>query len=298
MKHAVVLIMLLSIAISDATAAPAPVQFAAPGVDAVMDLHGDPNDADLVVFAGGNEWFALPAVIAAFQRLHPEVRSVFYETLPPGILAEQMHAGALQMDELTIRVQPDVFMSGKKRMEAEVRDGMVGAPVTFASNVLGIMVRSGNPKHLKGLSDLGRPDVRVAMPNPKTEGIARQIRLAYRKAGGEKLDDTIMDTKVRNGTTILTTIHHRETPMWIEEGKVDAGPVWVSEALYQERIHSGIDAIRIPEENNVTALYLAAVVKRAAHVRAAHAFTSFLMSPQAQAIYRSYGFRPATSREE
>lgn len=298
MKHAIVLMTLLCIAISGASAAPAPVRFAVPGADVVMDLHGDPQDADLVVFVGGNEWFALPAVMAAFQRLHPEVRHVFYETLPPGILAAQMRAGALQMDALTIRVQPDVFMSGKKRMEAEVRGGMVDAPVTFASNELGIMVRSGNPKHLKGLPDLGRPDVRVAMPNPKTEGIARLIQLAYRKTGGEKLDDAIMVTKVRKGTTILTSIHHRETPMWIEEGKVDAGPVWVSEALYQERIHSGIAAIRIPEQDNVTALYLAAVVKRAAHVRAAHAFTSFLMSPQAQAIYRSYGFRPATSREE
>ncbi len=298
MKQPILLMMLLCIAVSAAAAAPAPVRFDVPSVDVDMDLHGDPSGADLVIFAGGNEWFALPAVIAAFQRAHPEVRHVFYETLPPGVLAAEMRAGAVQVGELTIRVQPDVFIAGKRRMEAAERGGMVDAPVTFASNVLGIMVKSGNPKHVKTLSDLGRADIRVAMPNPKTEGIARQIELAYRKAGGDRLDRTIMQTKLRNGTTVLTSIHHRETPMWIGAGKVDAGPVWMSEALYQERIHSGIAAIGIPASDNVAGLYLAAVVRHAPHESAARAYTTFLLSPQAQAIYRSYGFRPPTPKEE
>src|SRR5690348_15695068 len=123
MQRAPMLMMLLCIATLGASAPPAPVRFAVPRVDIAMDLHGNPARAQLVIFAGGNEWFALPAVIAAFQRSHPEVRRVFYETLPPGVLAQQMHAGELQMGELRIDVQPDVFMSGKRRMEAEVHDG-------------------------------------------------------------------------------------------------------------------------------------------------------------------------------
>ena len=296
MKRSIVLAMLFCAVFG--AAPPTPVPFEVPSVDDAMDIHGDPVHADLVIFSGGNEWFALPGLLAAFHREHPEIRHVFYETLPPGVLAEQMHAGALRVGDLILRLQPDIFISGKKRMEAERRIGMVEAPVVFATNVLGIMVKSGNPKHVKGLSDLGRADVRVAMPDPRTEGIARQIQIAYRKAGGDRLQETIMQRKVRDGTTMLTTIHHRQTPMWILDGKADAGPVWLTEALYQERIDSGIQAVHIPENDNVSALYLAAVVKRAAHVRAATLFTSFLTSPQAQAIYRSYGFRPATPREE
>lgn len=281
-----------------ATPIPTPVSFSAPCVDDAMDLHGDPVHADLVVFAGGNEWFALPAIVAAFQLRHPEVRHIYYETLPPGVLAEQIHAGALRVGELTIRVSPDVFIAGKRRMDAEQKLGVVGVPVLFASNDLAIMVRAGNPKHVRTLADLGRPDVRVAMPNPKTEGIARQIEIAYKKAGGDALEQTIMGAKVRNGTTLLTSIHHRQTPMWILAGKADAGPVWSSEALYQQRIHSGIVAISIPDKQNVVGLYLAAVVKGAPHAGAAKAFTAFLKGPQAQAIYRSYGFRPAVTTEE
>ncbi len=256
----------------------------------MMDFHGNPAGADLVVFAGGNEWFALPSVFAAFQRAHPEVRSIYYETLPPGVLAEQMHAGAIRVGGLTLTVKPDVYISGKKRMQKEQRAGAVERAVLFASNDLAIIVRKGNPKSIHSLLDLGRADVRVAMPNPKTEGIARQIELAYKKAGGDRLVRTIMVAKVRNGTTILTSIHHRETPAWVAQGKVDAGPVWISEALYQQRVRSAITVIRIAQRVNVTGLYLAAIVKHAPHRQAAHAFTSFLTSPQAQAIYRSYGF--------
>ncbi|MBQ8284667.1 MAG: substrate-binding domain-containing protein, partial [Thermoguttaceae bacterium] len=36
-----------------------------------------------------------------------------------------------------------------------------------------IVVRKGNPKHIRGWDDLTRPDVEVVTPNPKTSGGAR-----------------------------------------------------------------------------------------------------------------------------
>ncbi len=279
-------------------AVPAPVDGTVPCVDQLMDIHGDPVGADLVIFAGGNQWFVMPALLAAFQKAHPEVKHVFYETLPPGLLAEQIQRGGLRIGEMTIGLHADVYLSGKKRMDAMRASGLVGTPVTYATNVLAMMVRAGNPKHIGSLADLGRPDVRVAMPNPKTEGIARQIELAYKKTGGAALVRTIMETKVKNGGTRLTQIHHRQTPMWILDGRVDAGPVWISEALYQERIHSGIVAVRIPAKDNVEAIYMGATVKGAPHPSAAQAFVNFLATPTAEAIYRSYGFGAPKSTEE
>ncbi len=279
-------------AVPSAAAAQAPpVNFTIRGVDDDMDLHGNPMTADLVIFAAGNQWMVLPDLIAAFRRDHPEVRNVYYQTLPPGILAEQMDNGAsLRIGELLINVEPDVFLAGKGRMDKERQAGSVGAPVAYATNDLALMVRGGNPKHIESLRDLGRSDVRVAMPNPQTEGVAKQIEISFQNAGGKALVHEIMDVKLRDGTTMLTRIHHRETPIWIQEGKADAGPVWLSEALYQERIHSGIEAVRIPEKDNVLATYEAAAVLRAPHPDAAKAFVNFLTTDTAQAIYRSYGF--------
>jgi ABC-type molybdate transport system substrate-binding protein len=287
--------LILSLVLLGGTAPPA---LSVPGVDEVMDLHGDPCGAQLVLFVAGNQWMVMPELLAAFKRTHPDARRIFYETLPPGILARQLRSGSLNIWSLTVGAAPDVFMAGKGRMSDAASSGLVDGPVGYASNVLAIAVRAGDPKHIETLQDLGRNDVRIAMPNPAWEGVARQIEQAYRKAGGEPLVETIMVTKVRDGTTLLTQIHHRQTPMWLISGRVDAGPVWLSEVLYQVRIGAPIAAVRIAPAQNVREIYDAAVVKAAPHPLPAREFVRFLRTPQAQRIYRSYGFGSPTNSKE
>ncbi|MBJ7310720.1 sulfate ABC transporter substrate-binding protein [Rugamonas sp. CCM 8940] len=52
------------------------------------------------------------------------------------------------------------------------------------------LVRKGNPKHIKSWDDLGKPDVKVIIPNPKTSGNGRYSYLAawgavIKKGGSE-----------------------------------------------------------------------------------------------------------------
>ena len=255
-----------------------------------MDLHGDPEGAGLVIFAAGNQWFVMPALLAAFRAAYPDDGPIFYETLPPGVIAAQIEAGAIAVGELTLHVRGDVVMTVPPQMAVLQSKSLAGADAPYARNELAILVAPGNPKKIASLRDLGRPDVRVAMPNPKTEGIAKQIEAAYRKAGGEALDRTIVVDKVQTAPPIITSIHHRETPAWLLSGKVDAGPVWVSEAKYQERIGSGLIDVPIPASENDGETYVAAQVSGAPHPAAAEHFLTFLRGPAARAIYRSYGF--------
>ena len=80
--------------------------FRVPDVDNVPDLHGNPSDAKLVIFIGGNQFFVLPQLITAFEQHHPELKGhIFYETLPPGILRKQIAAhDAITLGNLTIQV--------------------------------------------------------------------------------------------------------------------------------------------------------------------------------------------------
>lgn len=284
------LIASLALAVCCAAEPSTAPSFSATGIDDVMDLHGDLHNAKLVLFVGGNEWMAMPSVVDAFVRGHPDAAPVFYETLPPGMLAAQLASGSLQVGSLKVSVQADVFMAGKRRMAEVFNAGLVGRATTYASNTLAILVRRGNPKHVSGMADLGRADVRVAMPNPVYEGVARQIELSMRETGGARLVDAVMATKVRNGTTLLTQIHHRQTPLWIVQGRVDAGPLWLTEGLHQERIGAPVEVVRIPAASNATATYQAAVTTHARHARLAEEFVRFLESPQARDILRSYGF--------
>lgn len=271
-------------------APPAFAQFSAPGADEIMDLHGDPGNADLVIFAAGNQWFVMPELLTAFEEAYPDVRSVYYETLPPGVLSSQIAGGGLQVGELKLAVHGDVIMTVPALMSALQKKALAGTSAAYARNVLAILVRSGNPMRVASMRDLGRPDVRVAMPNPKTEGIAHQITTAYQKAGGEALDQTIMVTKVAAGTTIITSIHHRETPAWLLSDRVDAGPVWKSEAIYQEKIGSGLVTVELPAGENDSETYVGAAIDGAPHPVAAREYLTFLHSATAQTIYRSFGF--------
>ena len=66
------------------------------------------------------------------------------------------------------------------------------------------------------------------MPNPEFEGVARQIRSSLVKAGGEALADAVYSEKVRQGETVLTRIHHRQTPLFLMQRLADAGVTWRS----------------------------------------------------------------------
>ncbi len=271
---------------------PVGVPFTVYGVDNVPDLHGDPIHADLVLFVGGNQFMVMPRLISAFKRNHPSIRHVYYETLPPGILARQIVSGGLTVGNLHLRIPPDIYESGKKRMDSMVRKGLVLAKTVtpYAQNKLGIMVRAGNPKNIHSLKDLARPDIRLSLPNPKWEGIGNQIRLSLLKAGGKGLVRDIFVSKRKAGSTYLTHIHHRETAVRILDGKSDAGITWISEVLFQKSLHHPITLVRIPDNQNTEATYVAAEVARAPHERAALAWLAFLKSPGAAKIYRRFGF--------
>lgn len=265
-------------------------------VDNVPDLHGNPAEARLVLFIGGNQFMVLPELIAGFEQLHPELRGhIFYETLPPGVLRRQMeHGGLLTLGNLTLQAHADVYEAGARTLAEMEQKRQVEKPVHYASNRLEIMVGTGNPKGIRSLRDLGRDDLRLSMPNPAWEGVSQQIEDSLRKAGGEDLVRKVMDTKLANGTTFLTHIHHRQTPMRIMSGQSDAGVTWSSEVRFQEKLGNPITGVPISAEYNTTAIYAAAVLREAPHASAARAWISFLSSSQAQAVYRKFGFGPGT----
>jgi molybdate transport system substrate-binding protein len=213
---------------------PAGLQFSVPPFDTVADLHGDIVDPQLVVFFAGNQFMVVHDLMAAFTQAHPKYQRIFVETLPPGILAKQIESGSLVMGNLRITLKPDVYTAGKDAVsEKQKQHDWFAESFDYARNPLAILVATGNPKHITGLKDLGRSDVRVSMPNPAWEGIAKQIEASYRKAGGEALDTTIMQTKVKDGSTFLTQIHHRQSPLRVLQGESDAAPVWSTEAYFQ-----------------------------------------------------------------
>ncbi|GAB3040758.1 MULTISPECIES: substrate-binding domain-containing protein [Oleiagrimonas] len=270
------------------------LEFTIPQVDNLADFHGNPGTARLVLYVAGNYYFAMAPLVHAFERMHPQYKGrLYWETIPPGLLQTQMQAGGtITVGNMTWTAPPDVYMAGLGRVKKMVRDGALDAPVVpFVTNDLTIMVPKGNPAHIRSLADLARADIKLAMPNPAFEGIGKRIEKALVKAGGPALLKAVYTDKVKAGSTELTHIHHRQTPLWMMQGRVQGGVTWQSEARFQEMVGHPITHVDIPDAHNVTAIYAGAVVHGAPHAEAARQWLAFIHSSQALGIFKRYGFK-------
>lgn len=269
------------------------LEFTVREADNLADFHGDLTNARLTLFVGGKYFFIMAPLARAFEEDHPDLRGrIYYETIPPGLLFRQMKAGGrITVGNMTWTAKPDAYFAGLMAVNRLIEAGdLEGPPVAYATNQLAIMVPAGNPAAVKGLADLGRPDIRLAMPDPAFEGVARQIKAALGKAGGEALVTAVYETKVKDGTTLLTHMHHRQTPVWLMQGRAQAGVTWRSETIFQAERGLPTARVDIPDDQNVTGIYAGAVVKGAAHAAEARAWLDFLQRPKARAIFARYGF--------
>ncbi len=277
------------------------LEFTVPQVDVLADFHGDPSSPKLVLFVGGNYFFAMAPLVEQFEKDNAEYRGrIFWETIPPGLLVKQMKAGGtITVGNMTWTVKPDAYFAGLGRVKELIADGTLEAPaVPYVTNQLTIMVQKGNPRNIASLTDLGQPALRLAMPNPEFEGVARQIKASLIKAGGNALAKTVYNDKVRVRTTELTHIHHRQTALFLMQDRADAGVVWKSEALFQEQAGHAIGHVDIPDAQNTTAIYAGAEVKDAAHPEAARKWLAFISSPVAFDIFKRYGFGKFETKSE
>ncbi|HET9092002.1 MAG TPA: substrate-binding domain-containing protein, partial [Acidimicrobiales bacterium] len=168
--------------------------------------------------------------------------------------------------------------------------GLVGPARRYASNDLALLVAAGNPAGVSGWRDLGRPGVRVAFPDPRTEGIGALGFEALEASGGAGLRKRVETDKAAGGEVVFTRIHHRQGPAWLAEGTVDVAVVWSTEARYHLERGGPFEVVVIPEAENRRGEYAAAVAVGAAHPEVAVWFVDHLCGEAGQAAYTAHGF--------
>lgn len=255
------------------------------------------DEADLVVFMAGNQFMVMDELIGAFQTEHRQIGKIFFETLPPGLELKQILAGGALFRDRLIDVSADVYASVSERAMVRLEErGLIekGSARLYLHNRIVLMVPQGNPAGICSVSDLGRDDVRISQPDPENEDIAHHIIGMYRQAGGEALVRRIMEEKRAAGTTLLTTVHHRETPQRIAEGRVDAGPVWATEITHARRSGVPVDGVEPGKEldQRERINYYICRLGNSPRPENAEKFVNFITSRRAQGIYESYGFVP------
>ncbi len=258
------------------------------------DLHNieHMNKADLVLFMAGNQFMVMEDLLEEFRKTCPEVREIFYETLPPGLELKQILAGGARFKDTVMDVMPDIYTAvSEDGMKQLSEPGLISDYFIYLHNRIVLMVSEGNPCGIKTVKDLGRKDIRISQPGDM-EDISYYITAMYEKAGGSELVKRILEQKKAEGTTIFTVVHHRETPLRIRDGIADAGPVWatevfnaIKEGLRVEAVEPGKEIDQREEVN-----YFIARLNKAPNYENADKFLRFIRSGPAQEIYKQYGF--------
>ncbi len=265
---------------------------------------GDSYTADLVMYLAGNQFMVMEDLITDFQKKHPDIKTVYVETIPPGQILKQQLLKQGQINGENTATNPDLYASVnlghlKKLHGLKLMDDYI----IYTHNKLELMVAEGNPKNIRGPKDLGRDDLVQSHPNPLTEGI-------FKFYGSEMLRDLGLYEKVTGnamckscwaipGKTWFTSRHHRETPHRIENGKADVGIVWATEVVHARKEGRNIEGVAIPAPYNKQEKvgYAIGALNKARNPANAGTFLSYLASDAAQNIYASHGFIKASADE-
>jgi molybdate transport system substrate-binding protein len=219
----------------------------------------------LTVFAAASLTESFNDEKAALARSNPGLQ-LTYSFAGTSALVQQIQQGA----------PADVFASAdQKNMQKLVDAGLVEAPRTFARNRLQIAVAPGNPKHITGLADLAKADLRVVLVDPSVPaGTYSQQALS---TAGVTVKPKSLELDVKSALAKVTS------------GEADATIVYVTDVKAAAGKAGGVD---IPDNQNVIAVYPIAVVKASPHHDAAAAYVDEIVNGTGQKALAARGFLP------
>lgn len=167
--------------------------------------------------------------------------------------------------------------ANKSTMDDATKEGVVGTPTEFATNVLTLIVPKGNPAKVTGL-DASLDKAKLVICAPAVPCGAATLKLT--KAAGITLKPVSEEQKV---TDVRTKV---------ETGEADAGLVYTTDA---KASGDKVETIKI-DSHGVVNHYLIAPTKSGANNKDAKIFIDYVNSKDGQAILAKAGFGPAASK--
>lgn len=221
---------------------------------------------------------AMPALLAAFSEVHPEVTVAPVTFDGSAVLAAQLRAGA----------PTEVFIAADQRTLAELDAAglLAGEPVPVAQNHLEIAVAPGNPLGVRELADLAKLDAALVVMCAPEVPCGRAASELFARAGIALGDDVTPASLEQNVSAVLQKV---------QAGEADAGLVYRTDIVRAGGAVTGVaiaDAAAVPTTVTaaVTANAAGADAATAGTARAARAFVAFLSSDAARVVLRTAGF--------
>ncbi|MGD9958400.1 sulfate ABC transporter substrate-binding protein [Nocardioides sp.] len=199
--------------------------------------------------------------------------------------------GGLDADVVHFSLEPDI----KRLVDAGLvaddwkSNGDTNGIVT--SSVVSFVTRAGNPKNIQTWDDLVKPGVEIITPNPASSGSAKWNILAawghVLATGGTEADAKEFVTKFLNNTIALPG-SAREATTAFSEGNGDVLISYENEVILARENGEDFDYV-VPDDTLLIENPAAITVD--SDPKAQDLF-DYLLTPEAQAEYALFGFRP------
>lgn len=239
-----------------------------------------------------------------FVQINPAFAAAWKARTGKDIKIDQSHAGTSRQARAILEgLQADVVTFNQVLDVQILHDRGQLIPADWASrlpnnsspyySLPAFLVRAGNPKQVKGWSDLARDDVKSVFPNPKTSGNARYTYLAayadaLDKSGGDHKQAEAFVKKVLGNVPVFDTGGRGSTTTFVERKIGDVLITFEAEVngIKREYGDGGFEIV-IPE-TSIEADFPVAVVDKVVDKRGsrevATAYLEFLYGPEGQEI--------------
>ena len=224
----------------------------------------------------------LVAAAASLKNAYEDKLIPMFEEQYPGVTVEGTYdsSGKLQT-QIEEGLEADVFMSAAtKQMKALDDEGMIASDsiVNLLENKIVLIVPAGSDSKIDSFEKIGDA-ASIALGDPESVPAGQYAKEALTNLN---VWDSIQD-KVSFGTNVTEVLNQ------VAAVSADAGIVYATDAASKaDQVTVVAEAPEGSLEKKV--IYPVAVVKATTHEDAAKAFVDFLQTPEAIAVFESYGF--------
>ena len=224
----------------------------------------------------------LVAAAASLKNAYEDKLIPMFEEQYPGVTVEGTYdsSGKLQT-QIEEGLEADVFMSAAtKQMKALDEEGMIASDtiVNLLENKIVLIVPAGSDSKIDSFEKIGDA-ASIALGDPESVPAGQYAKEALTNLN---VWDSIQD-KVSFGTNVTEVLNQ------VAAASADAGIVYATDAA--SKADQVTVVAEVPEGSlEKKVIYPVAVVKATTHEDAAKAFVDFLQTPEAIAVFESYGF--------
>ena len=176
----------------------------------------------------------------------------------------------------------DLYLMGEPTYRTRhLSEGLLGDFVTVGYNQMAIMVRKGNPKHIKGdPKELLRPDVTVIIGNAESGSVGQETKRILESIG--------LYPQVADKAVFLAS-DSRSLNNAMKKGEADVMMNWRATGFFPDNAEM-IDVIDLDPALAKPQALLLSLLNFSKNQELARQFMKYAASEEGQAIFRKHGF--------